>query len=75
MNTAHLNTKITHLSDLPGRIICDCGRRACYTLPTIIHLSCRKQTQPIKTELRLCGKCLALEMQARRRAPLSSDID
>lgn len=79
MNTAHLPSKLNGLTDLPNyhRPDCDCGRLARYALPVAIQPAYdnwqRNPNHRFFTTLYLCGRCLALEVQACRRHPLKSD--
>ena len=78
-NTAHIPTKLTGLTDLPRphRTECECGQLARYALPVQIQSAADKWyynlSHTFYTTMHLCGRCLALEMQARRRHPLKSD--
>lgn len=73
---ALMNSPLTQLTDLLGtNNYCECGQRAVYALPVIIQLSPGwRASRSIRTELHLCGYCLGLEMQLRRRHPLTNDL-
>lgn len=79
-DTSHIPTKLTGLTDLPRphRAKCECGQLARYALPVQIQPATewhRNESHILYLTMHLCGRCLALEMQARRSVPLSSDID
>lgn len=67
-----MTTTALVLHDLPNkqkRILCDCGRPACYQLPIRIRISGSRGPNK-NLMLRLCGKCLADELKLRRESPI-----